>query len=70
MAQAIHGLFNAEPGGAPPLTTTAKRFKSDVEALGGDAHINVTRRGFFGTFGQRAKRACSTPLRPSVAKPG
>jgi hypothetical protein len=52
VAQAIHGLFNQEPGEPPPITSAARRLKADVEAVGGEVGVNVTRRGFFGTFGQ------------------
>jgi hypothetical protein len=52
VGEGIHDLFNQVPGKAPPLTAAARRLKEDVETLGGDPGINVTRPGYFGTLGQ------------------
>jgi hypothetical protein len=52
VAEGIHDLFNQVPGKAPPLTAAARHLKEDVETLGGDPGINVTRPGYFGTLGQ------------------
>jgi hypothetical protein len=52
IGEGVHDLFNQVPGKALPLTTAARRLVKDVEALGGDPGIHVTKAGFFGTLGQ------------------
>jgi hypothetical protein len=52
VAEGLHHLFNQVPSEPPPITPAARRLKADVEALGGEVGVNVTKRGFFGTLGQ------------------
>jgi hypothetical protein len=52
VGEGLHDLFNQVPGKAAPLTAAARRLRKDVEDLGGEAGIHVTRPGYFGTIGQ------------------
>jgi hypothetical protein len=52
VGEGVHDLFNQVPGKPPPLTPAGRRLVKDVAALGGDAGVNVVKRGVFGTIGQ------------------
>jgi hypothetical protein len=52
VGEGVYDLFNQVPGKPPTLTVASRRLVKDVEALGGVASVNVTRAGYFGTFGQ------------------
>ncbi|WP_435005083.1 hypothetical protein P12x_002974 [Tundrisphaera lichenicola] len=52
VAEGLHHLFNQVPGEPPRFTPAARLLADDVKALGGDPGVNVTKPGYFGTFGQ------------------